>query len=392
MLPMNLAKCFILLFSFIAFSSSCNELKKIEVTATNNFQSSTFAHPKGLETTQNPKLSAYVFERAKFQNLSDPQLFIQVMDWVASQWQHDGFNQAPHGMSSLEILKNVHERGERYRCVEYGKVMADILSAMGHYSRTVGLQSSDVAYGGWGKGHVAAEVWSNSLNKWVFFDPQFSIYAMNEGEYLNIYDIHLLKAKGKLEQIDFITTSKYASANNLDHAVAAKEYKLFLSNYLGFHVSSVFINGEYQNLYLMMESKAPALTFQGMGRTTQSLFTDSFDIAYPKLNQVVVSLSALPNENSNVQQIFKEYGIKTEEQYIDNMWRFAAKGEIAMSFNTNMKNFKSYQVKIGNGIWEQIDGEEFLWNLSLGENVFQVRSMSTSNVYGPTTFIEIMYY
>lgn len=384
-------KTVILLSSFFAFSSVSKELLKVEVTATNNYQSTTLEHPKELQTSQDPNLTSYVFERIQFQNLSDPDLFIQVMDWVASQWQHDGFNQAPSDMSSLEILKNVHEKGERYRCVEYGKVMADILSSMGHYSRQIGIQSNDVAYGGWGKGHVATEVWSNTLNKWVFFDPQFSIYAIYNAEYLNIHDIYLLKTQGKFEQIDFITTSKYANANNIDPDEAEKNYESFLSNYLGFHISSRYIHGKKQSVYLMMESELPALTFQGMGSNSKSLFTNSSDIAYPELNQVTISLTALPNENSNFQSVFEEYDIQTEEQYINNMWRFAAKGEVAMSFDTNMDNFQSYQIKAGNDKWAIIEENEFIWKLSQGKNLFQVRGISKSGVYGPITFVEIMY-
>jgi len=165
-------------FIFSSFTSVSEELMKIEVIATNNYQTTTFQHSTELKISQDNNLASYVFERIQFQNLSDPNVFIQVMDWVASQWQHDGFNQAPSDMSSLEMLKYVHEQGERYRCVEYGKVMADILSLMGYYARHIGLQSNDVAYGGWGKRYVATEVWSNTLN---------------------IHDIYLLKTQGKFE-------------------------------------------------------------------------------------------------------------------------------------------------------------------------------------------------
>lgn len=148
----------ILLLALLSFSTLSEEFLKVEVTATNNYQTSTVEHPKELMASQDPNLTSYVFERIQFRKYTDPGLFIEVMDWVASQWKHDSFNQAPSDMSSLEILKSVHEKGERYRCVEYGKVMADILSSMGHYSRQIGLRSTDVAYGGWGKGHVATEV------------------------------------------------------------------------------------------------------------------------------------------------------------------------------------------------------------------------------------------
>ncbi len=32
-------------------------------------------------------------------------------------------------------------------------------------------------------GHVVSEVWSNTLDKWIFLDPQFSIHAKHQGRF-----------------------------------------------------------------------------------------------------------------------------------------------------------------------------------------------------------------
>jgi len=366
-------------------------LLKVEVTATNNYQSGTVSAASEWEPSANLPLKKYVAERSNFHTHDDPQVFVQVMDWVASQWQHDGMNAAARDAGSLDILKSVHNKGERYRCVEYGRVMADILSSMGYYSRSIGLQSTDVAYGGVGKGHVATEVWSNSLNKWLFFDPQFSVYAQYKGEPLNIYDIYLLKTQGKFKKIDFITTGQYAAANNINSKNAKLAYGKFLSNYLGFHTSSAHMYGNKQNVYLMMEATTPALTFQGTGSTKRSLFTKQVDMAYPKINQTIISIAALPNENQDVHTVMDEFNIQTQEEYLDHMWRFSARGELSMGFNSNMHNEVRYQIKIDEHPWVDLDSNEYNWQLAKGNNRLEARSVSGKGVPGPVTFIDVSY-
>ncbi|MBY5920782.1 transglutaminase-like domain-containing protein [Ferrimonas balearica] len=381
----------LLAISCFPLSAVGETLNKIEITATNNYQSVIVEQPEELKTTDDNALTTYVFERARFQNNKDPQLFIDVMDWVASQWQHDGMNQPPAGTSSLDILKKVHDEGERYRCVEYGQVMADILSAMGHHTRQIGLQTSEVAYGGFGMGHVATEVWSNALGKWVFFDPQFSIYALHNGEYLNIHDIYQLKRQQQYDQIQFLVTEQFARLNQLDVEAIKSDYANFLSNYLGFHISSRHLYGERQRVFLMMEAKTPPLTFQGMGSEYPKLFTQNPDIAYPELNKTSIAMTALPNAQSDFQTLMEEHGIETNEQYLEHQWRFAAKGEISMQFYTAMDRFSHFQIRQNREEWVDIEGESFVWPLNKGENRFEVRSISETIVAGPITFVDIRY-
>jgi len=371
--------------------AKADKLLKIEVTDTNNYQTTTLHHPANLTAQPDTALNCYVSERVTFRHQDEPQLFIEVMDWVASQWQHDGFNQPPRDMTSLEILKNVHENGERYRCVEYGKVMADILSSMGHYSRQIGLRSVDAAYGGWGRGHVATEVWSNTLDKWVFFDPQYSIYAVHQGEYLNIDDIHRLKARGMFESIDYVVTPEFAAANDLDVEETLEGYAGFLNNYLGCHTSGRDLGNGPIGIHYLMETDTPALTFQGMGSGAPVICTREAELAYPKLNQTVVAMAAQARQDVDFMTIMEEHGIETEEQFLEHMWRFAAEGVVVVSLSSNMVDLEKYQIRIDGGKWVDHDSEDFEWTLNEGQNRFEVRSMSSGGVPGPVTFVEVTF-
>ncbi|CAM4464460.1 hypothetical protein [Vibrio agarivorans] len=376
----------------ISSSAECNsDFHKIEVVDTNNYQTVrvNLQQPCAIESDKD--LKEYVSELAQFDTASESSLFISVMNWVAAQWQHDGMNEPDSKLTSLDLLKNVHTKGERYRCVEYGKVMADILAAHGHQSRSVGLQAKDVAYGGFGKGHVVTEVWSNEQNKWLFFDPQFSVYAIRENEILNVFDMFSLKNQQKESEITFVLDPDLAQLKGIKVNEVTAGYWGFIRNYLGFHVTNSTGRESYEQLYLLMEADAPALTFQGMGGTIKRVFTQEPELSYPKLNQTTISLMPLPSKKGNFQSICEKFDITTDEQYVSNMWRFAAEGEIAMELDCNMANLWKYQVKENDSSWVDLPSNEHFWKLTVGQNRVSARAISTQGILGPETFIEVAY-
>lgn len=166
-----------------------SDLKKIEVVDTNNgpFFAMSGKHTfPPFKSADLKKLKSYIQNKGfKPNTKNETEFVLEALAWVSSQWAHDGLNQPPKHFNALDILKTVHTKNEKYRCVEYGLVLSEVLQAYGFVSRTVALRSNDVAYGGWGKGHVAMEVWINDLNKWIFLDPQFGTY-LTEGSFYTL--------------------------------------------------------------------------------------------------------------------------------------------------------------------------------------------------------------
>lgn len=106
-----------------------------------------------------------------------------VLDWAHNQWEHNGGNE-PSSPDALTILKEARE-GNKYRCVEYGIVLAAGLNSIGIHSRVLGLRTSDCATVKSGAGHVAAEAYSSELKKWIFIDGQFNVMPVLHGTPLN---------------------------------------------------------------------------------------------------------------------------------------------------------------------------------------------------------------
>jgi len=106
-----------------------------------------------------------------------------ITDWVHNLWKHDGSNQ-PAQNDPLFILREV-EKGQRFRCVEYGVVISGCLQSLGMQARTLGLKTEDVETRASGAGHVATEVFLPDLMKWVFLDGQWNATVELEGQPLN---------------------------------------------------------------------------------------------------------------------------------------------------------------------------------------------------------------
>ena len=161
-------------------ASKKTKLQKISITKTNNILDVLVVpdwvyQPK--ETSELKKLKSYVEEKGFNPSLETEKDFVlSALSWVSSQWQHDGMNEPPKSFQALDILKEVHGKKVRYRCVEYGLVLSEVLQSYGFVTRTLALRSKNVAYGGFGQGHVAMEVWLNDIGKWIFLDPQFGVY------------------------------------------------------------------------------------------------------------------------------------------------------------------------------------------------------------------------
>jgi hypothetical protein len=373
-------------------SSQPQQLKRISIVSKNNLVlNQSYRHmrlPKSINTHDLKKLRKYVLQKIDLTKLSDIEIIIRAMEWVSTQWKHDGNNAPPKNISSYEILKNV-ERGQRYRCVEFGKVLKDILLSLGYVSRTVGLKNENVAYGGRGMGHVASEVWSNSLRKWIFVDPQFSIYAKHGEKFLNFYEIYELKKSGKFDDINFISTSSFLKLNKITKKRISKLYKSFIKNQFGYIDTLYSKNKKTFVLTLPLDGKNFYATFQGLPNNNIVFTKNPSDLYFP-LNQTLVILDFKENEKDKILKKLNSQ-IKTGKEYLSLMPLFAAEPDFKLTFENNMPWFDYYEIKINDGEWIKVKGNSFDWTANIGKNIITVRSVNKANIPGIPTSIEITY-
>ncbi len=150
-----------------------------------------------------------------------------ITGWVQKQWRHTG-NNRPSRSDPLTILKEASE-GKRFRCVEYGIVVAACARSLGMPSRRLGLKRPDVETAKSGAGHVVAEVWLDQFNKWVFVDGQYGAIPEKDGIPLNAVEfqdaiarelpglkIRFSTKKGEKEYLAWVARYLYYFDFNLD--------------------------------------------------------------------------------------------------------------------------------------------------------------------------------
>lgn len=132
----------------------------------------------------------------KVANCSTDYEKVQVItNWVHNLWKHDG-NNTPAKSDPLFILREV-EKGQRFRCVEYGVVISGCLQALGIQARTLGLKTADVETRVSGAGHVATEVFLPDLHKWILVDGQWNAIPELNGTPLNAVELQAALAKNE---------------------------------------------------------------------------------------------------------------------------------------------------------------------------------------------------
>ena len=366
-------------------------LRRIEVTDTNNFRldqaAKTMALPDTLDAAEYVRLREYLAPRVR---LGEEELdaIQQLADWVSRRWQHDAHGVAPLQFSAVDILQAA-ERGQRYSCTEYSKVLRDSLVALGFIARVVTLQSTDIEYGPPGTAHVLVEVWSNQLQKWIMVDPQWGLYPRDGTRWLDVLELYRLKKAGKLGRVAMVpVASVQRRPSEAQLRALGEEYRAFVSGYLGY--LSVPLRADRERIHLLfpLDGQRWPLTFHGLPRSAQVFTTDPSDIHFEPNR---VSLVLTYRAHAQPVGVLGELEIESEQDYIAKLPKFAAVPDFDISMHHNMPWFAAYELAIDDAPWSRLGGESAHWQLHEGINLLRVRAVNAAGWRGPETFIEIRY-
>lgn len=376
--------------SLVSIFANADQLKKISVVETNNapffLNSGIGVFSANFDLSYLKELREYTHNHGfNPEGESEVKFVSSTLAWVNRQWAHDGLNQPPPNSRALEILKSVYENQQKYRCVEFGIVLSEVLQSEGFVTRTLALRSQDVAYGGMGQGHVAMEVWMNSLNKWVFLDGQFGAYVTRPGENipLNYYEVFQERISKNWDKLNFHFVQAGVRSEE-----ESQKYKSFLTNYFGY--ISVSCNATMPKIALLLELKENILTFQGFGQS-EEIFTDDPKLFYPEMNRVAVSFRYRA-EQPNFPELAKKLHIQTNEDYLSQMAKFAAKPEFTVMLRTTQPLFEKFEYRESMGLeWKTIEGATFDWDAFKPLNKLEVRAINKLGRPGPITSFKIYY-
>ena len=114
---------------------------------------------------------------------------LNLMHWVHDLVPHDGMNGNPEVKNAMSFLEVCKKDNRGLNCRGLALVLNECYLAMGIKSRIVTCYPKDILKID-PDCHVINSVYSESLKKWLWIDPTFNAYVMNEkGEMLSIEEV-----------------------------------------------------------------------------------------------------------------------------------------------------------------------------------------------------------
>ncbi|RTQ44891.1 transglutaminase domain-containing protein [Hymenobacter gummosus] len=113
--------------------------------------------------------------------------------WVHNRLSHDGHTSTPK-TDPMEILDHAL-LGKPVQCVEFGRVMAAVLTAMGMPARPLFLKAADADKRSSAGGHVLTEVWLDEFQKWAIVDSQWDVLPTLNGTPISAVELQHALAK-----------------------------------------------------------------------------------------------------------------------------------------------------------------------------------------------------
>lgn len=151
---------------------------------------------------QSPDNDSNLMKLRKIYNLdsiagsgNDISQFINLMRWVHNLIPHNGSSGIPADRNALSMISTCKKENKTVNCRGLAIILNEVYLSMGYRSRFVTCLPKDSTDGDC---HVINMVFSKSLQKWIWMDPTFEAYIMNEkGELLSIQEVRERLINGK---------------------------------------------------------------------------------------------------------------------------------------------------------------------------------------------------
>jgi hypothetical protein len=150
------------------------------------------------QSSDNPNLVA-IRKELKLDSVagsgSEISKILNLMHWLHYLIPHDGMNDIPEVKNALSMIGVCKKEGRGLNCRGLAMVLNECYLSLGIKSRYITCLPKDTADPDC---HVINMVYSNDLEKWIWIDPSFDAYVMNEkGELLGIEEVRERLINGK---------------------------------------------------------------------------------------------------------------------------------------------------------------------------------------------------
>lgn len=120
---------------------------------------------------------------------------LNLLHWVHNTIRHDGSSDNPTQKNAIDLIKVCSTDKRGVNCRMMATVLNECYLAMGFKSRYVTCMPKETKFDDC---HVINMVYSQDLEKWIWVDPTFDAYVMNEkGELLGLGEVRERLINGK---------------------------------------------------------------------------------------------------------------------------------------------------------------------------------------------------
>jgi transglutaminase-like putative cysteine protease len=120
---------------------------------------------------------------------------LNLLHWVHNSIRHDGSSNNPTLKNAIDLIKVCKTENRGLNCRMMATILNECYLSMGIKSRYVTCMPKETKFDDC---HVINMVYSNDLKKWIWIDPTFDAYVMNEkGELLGLSEVRERLINGK---------------------------------------------------------------------------------------------------------------------------------------------------------------------------------------------------
>lgn len=120
---------------------------------------------------------------------------LNLLHWVHNIIRHDGSSSNPTLKNAIDLIKVCKTENRGVNCRMMATILNECYLSMGIKSRYITCMPKETVFDDC---HVINMVYSNDLKKWIWIDPTFDAYVMNEkGELLGLSEVRERLINGK---------------------------------------------------------------------------------------------------------------------------------------------------------------------------------------------------
>ena len=199
-------------------------LEKLKKTGKYNYSDKRIVPAFSYQSKENPNLKK-VRQELRLDSIAgsgnEVARILNLMHWVHATITYDGNGKNPKIKNAIDIINVCRSERRGVNCLMMATVLNECYLSMGIKSRYITCLPKETKFDDC---HVINMVYCNDLKKWIWIDPTFDAYVMNEnGEFLGIAEVRERLIKGKT-----LILNPEANRNRMESQT--KEF--YLENYM----------------------------------------------------------------------------------------------------------------------------------------------------------------